>query len=215
MEVNLAKLSIVGCGPGSPQYVTEAARQAVVKADVLVGGKRLLELFPDCSAERIFVDADIESLLERITASRMAGKRIAVLVSGDPGLHSLARNVIRCFGREYCEVIPAVSSAQVAFARLGVDWTDARILSAHGRIPETAADDLGRADKIAILAGTKDALRWSAAIAIALQDSHTAFLGENLTLDDERFQQVTAEQLVKIDAASLSIVLFIRRSMLS
>ena len=63
MAMNTAKLSIVGCGPGSARYVTEAARQAVARADVLVGGKRLMELFPDCSAERILVGADISRTL--------------------------------------------------------------------------------------------------------------------------------------------------------
>ncbi len=134
-----------------------------------------------------------------------------MLVSGDPGLHSLAANVIEHFGREQCEVVPAVSSVQVAFARLGLDWADARILSAHGRIPQITADELGQADKIAILAGTAEAIRWSAGMASALEASHAAFLGENLTLDGERFQQVTPEQLGQIDAASLSIVLLIRR----
>ncbi len=134
-----------------------------------------------------------------------------MLVSGDPGLHSLARNVIQYFGRAQCEVVPAVSSVQVAFARLGLDWADARILSAHGRIPDIAADDLARADKIAILAGTTEAIRWSAGMAVALAASHRAFLAENLTLDDERFQPVTPEQLGRIDAASLSIVLLIRK----
>ena len=136
MAMNPPNLSIVGCGPGSALYVTEAARRAVAGADVLAGGKRLMELFPDCHAERILVDADIPAVLEQIAARRAAGRKIAVLVSGDPGLHSLAQNVIRHFGREHCEVVPAVSSVQVAFARLGIDWADARIVSAHGRIPE-------------------------------------------------------------------------------
>ena len=59
MAVNANKITIVGCGPGSPLYVTEAARQAVAGADVLVGSRRLLELFPQWPAERIVVDADI------------------------------------------------------------------------------------------------------------------------------------------------------------
>ena len=134
-----------------------------------------------------------------------------MLVSGDPGLYSLAQNVIRHFGREDCEVVPAVSSVQVAFARLGIDWADARIVSAHGRTPAVEADELGRADKIAILAGTAEALRWSAAMAAALEASHTAFLAENLTLDDERFQPMTAEQLGAAPVVALSIVLLIRR----
>ncbi len=135
MAVNPAKLWIVGCGPGSVRYVTDAAHEAAAGADVLVGGKRLLALFPDGSAERISVGANIGAVMEQIVARRAAGQRVVVLVGGDPGLHSLAQNVIRLVGRPCCEVVPAVSSVQVAFARLGMDWSDARILSAHGRIP--------------------------------------------------------------------------------
>ena len=215
MAMNTTAISIVGCGPGSPLNVTDAARQAVAGADVLVGGKRLMQLFPHSAAERITVQTDIVTILQVIAARRAAGQTVAVAVSGDPGLYSLARNVIQCFGREECQVIPAVSSVQVAFARLGLDWAGARILSAHGRIPNITAHDLGREDKIAVLAGMAEAVRWLADTAAALQVSHTVFLGENLTLDSERFRQVAAEQLGTIDIASLSIVLFIRRSLLS
>jgi precorrin-2/cobalt-factor-2 C20-methyltransferase len=214
MAVNQKSIAIVGCGPGSARYVTDAARQAVNRADVLVGSRRLLDLFPDCAAERIAVDADIPLLLERIAALRDAGRRVSVLVSGDPGLYSLAQNVVRRFGREHCEITPAVSSVQVAFARLGLDSTDARILSAHGRTPEIAADQLRRSDKIAILAGGRDALQWSARMAESLDADHVAFLAENLTLDDERFRQISPKQLAAIDAASLSIVLLIRSTLL-
>jgi precorrin-6y C5,15-methyltransferase (decarboxylating) CbiE subunit len=181
---------------------------------VLVGGKRLLELFPDGSAERIPLGADIAAAIEQIVAQHAAGRKVVVLVGGDPGLHSLAQNVIRRVGRRFCQLVPAVSSVQVAFARLGMDWSDARILSAHGRIPAIAADTLAEADKIAILAGTKEALRWSAATAAALQASHAAFLGENLTLDNERFRPLTAAQLALGDASSLSIVLLVRKALL-
>jgi len=215
MAVKLPKLWIVGCGPGAAEYLTEAARQAVARADVLFGGWRLLDLFPDGSAEKIPLAADIPGTLERIAERLAAGQEIAVLVSGDPGLYSLAQRVIRRFGREQCEVVPGVSSVQVAFSRLGLDWSDARILSAHGRIPDATAADLQRADKIAVLAGTSGSLRWSAGVAAALEASHAAFLGENLTLGDERFQSLTPGQLGTLDAASLSIVLLIRRTLLS
>ena len=162
------KLWIVGCGPGSVRYVTEAAREAAAGAEVLVGGRRLLELFPPGSAEQIVVGADIAAAIEQIVVKYAAGRRVVVLVGGDPGLHSLAQNVVRRVGRQCCELVPAVSSVQVAFTRLAMDWSDARILSAHGRTPAIAADKLAEADKIAILAGTKDALRWSAETAAAL-----------------------------------------------
>ena len=72
------KMAIIGCGPGAAEYVTEAARRAAAGADVLVGSRRLLDLFPMCCEERIHVDADIPSLLERIEAllrGRAASRR--------------------------------------------------------------------------------------------------------------------------------------------
>ena len=215
MAIEHTRITIVGCGPGSPAYLTDAARQAVAHTEILVGSQRLIELFPNAPAERILVDAHIASLLDRMALLHAAGRRLAVLVSGDPGLCSLARNVVGRFGREGCEVIPAVSSVQVAFARLGLDWTDTRIVSAHGRTPEASSGELRRSDKIAVLIGTQEALRWSARIALDLAGSHTLFLAENLTLADERFRQVSAEQLGNMEAASLSMILLIRNSVLA
>lgn len=214
MAVTESKIVIVGCGPGSAQYLTEAARTAVAGADVLLGSWRLLELFADSPARRITLDGDLAAMLEDVAARRAAGKRVAVLVTGDPGLYSFAQQVVRRFGPEQCEVVPAVSSVQVAFARLGLGWADARIVSAHARIPEVTPAGLSPAHKIAILVGVPASVRWAAGVAFALRASHAAFLAENLTLDDERFRPVTAEQLAVIDAASLSIVLLIRRCLL-
>ncbi len=151
------KIVIVGCGPGSPAYVTEAARQAVARAEVLAGSRRLLDLFPDGPADRIAVDADVSGLLDKIADIRAAGRIIAALVSGDPCLFSLAQSVAKRFGREHCELIPAVSSVQVAFARLGLDWAEARILSAHAATPKITEDELRRTDTLAVLLGAKDA----------------------------------------------------------
>jgi cobalt-precorrin-7 (C5)-methyltransferase len=215
MALTLAPIALVGCGPGSADYLTDAARQAVARADVLFGAPRLLALFPDSRAqERVPVDAHVEGLLEQIAAQRQAGRQIAVLLSGDPGLFSLAQRVIGHFGRDQCHVIPAISSVQVAFARLALDWLDARILSAHGRTPEVTADQLCPLDKIAILAGVPTALRWSGVMAQALGATHAAFLAENLTLPEERLRELTPAQLQTTEASSLSIVLLIRRSLL-
>jgi cobalt-precorrin-7 (C5)-methyltransferase len=211
MALNSGRIQIVGCGPGSPRYLTIAARQAVTGADVLVGSVRLLDLFPDHPGRRIVSGADIPALLDAISHERAAGRSVAILVSGDPGLFSLGTKVVRRFGREHCDLVPGVSSVQVAFARLGLDWADARILSAHARLPQVDAEELRRHAKIAVLTGTRDAVRWAAQLAEALQASHQSFLCENLTLDDERVGPVTSDELASGDVASLAIVLCIRR----
>jgi precorrin-6y C5,15-methyltransferase (decarboxylating) CbiE subunit len=204
-------ITIVGCGPGSPDYVTPAARRAVAGAEVVVGSPRLLELFPEASPTRILVGADISAALDEMAAVA-DGRPMAVLVSGDAGLYSLAQHVLSRFGRTHCEVIPGVSSLQVAFARLGLDWADARILSAHGRLPPIHAAELASVPKIAILAGSATGLQYAARVAGSLEASHTFFLCENLTLADERVHKVTAKEIARCNAASLSIILLIRSS---
>jgi len=209
-----AAVAVVGCGPGSPQYLTDAARQVVAAADVLAGSRRLLNLFPDHAGEHFAWNADIASLLDQVERTRGAGRRVAVLVSGDPGLCSLARRVIERFGRRAVEIVPGISSVQVAFARLGLDWTHARIVSAHGRTPEIAPDELPRGGEIAVLAGSREALQWSAATARSLESSHAAMLCENLTLPDECVRPMTPDQLDAATVSPLSLVLLIRRNLI-
>jgi len=215
MAVNLRRIAMVGCGPGAAEYLTDAARQAVARADVLVGAPRLLDMFCSHGESRIAVGGDTETALAAIAEHHAAGRAVAVLTSGDPGLYSLATPVLRRFGQAQCDVVPGVSSLQVAFARLGLDWADARVLSVHGRTPALSAESLSPCGKIAILAGTPQALRWAAATADALGASHAAWLCENLTLADERVRSVTAEELRGADAASLAIILLIRKQVLA
>jgi precorrin-6B methylase 1 len=122
--------------------------------------------------------------------------------------------MVKHFGRAACQLIPGVSAVQVAFARMGLEWSDARITSAHGRTPPLTAEELTRIDKLAILGGTQESLQWTASAAGALRASHVAYLCENLTLPDERVRPMTPEELAAADASPLSIVLLIRRSML-
>ena len=59
-----------------------------------------------------------------------------VLASGDPGFFGIVR-ALRARGiTPY--VVPAVSSVADAFARIGLDWDDALVVSAHGRDPHQA-----------------------------------------------------------------------------
>ena len=180
---------------------------------MLVGAPRLLETFAPADAERIVVGADIGKVLREI-AARIGRKKIAVLVSGDPGLASLATPVIKRFGRASCRIIPGVSSVQVAFARVGVDWLDARIVSAHDHTPSVRPAALARAEKIAVLAGNEKTNAWVVALASRLAKTHQAFVCENLTLPDERVRRVKAAELQTMTLPSRTIVLLIRRKSL-
>jgi precorrin-6y C5,15-methyltransferase (decarboxylating) CbiE subunit len=208
------KIAIVGCGPGSPDYLTRSAVRAAQRAEVLVGSQRLLDLFSDADAERLPVGADINLALDLI-AAHYENKSVAVLVSGDPGLFSLTKRVIEHFGRDSCEIIAGVSSVQVAFARLGLDWADARIISAHKENPDSALlESLKHEDKVAVLAGRREAVDWVADLAGMLGKDRRIFVCENLTLDDEKVREVYAERLSQLEVGSRTVVLIINSALL-
>jgi len=215
MAVEKKKIIIVGCGPGAASYITPAAEAAAEKADVLIVSQRLKDLFPECPAERIDSGTDVAGILDVIASHRDDGRQVVVLATGDPGIFSLAKPVIRRFGRENCEVIPGISSIQVAFARLGLDWQDARIISAHSSDPEVSVADLRPAGKIAVLGGREAALAWIAGMIPELGEDRRVFLCEDLTLPDEKLREVASDGLADLPVSSRAIVLIIKGELLS
>lgn len=207
-EMNHKPITIVGCGPGGKSYLTFAGAQALAAARVLVGSRRLLETFADPSTQQIAVGADVDAALAAIEQLYGQGG-VVVLVSGDPGISSLARPVIRRFGRHNCDVIPGISAIQAAFARLGVDWLDARLISAHGRIPQVTVAELAGQPKIAVLAGTVAAMQWAADLGEVLS-GHTLYLCREMTLPAESIQQIAATQLRQMPATARTLILFIK-----
>jgi precorrin-6y C5,15-methyltransferase (decarboxylating) CbiE subunit len=207
------KISIVGCGPGGPEYVSPAARAAARDADVLLGAPRLLEMFPEHAGPKASLQGSVEQMLGTIAAAMKEGKRPTVLVSGDPGLFSLAQRIVERFGAAACHILPAVSSVQVAMARLGLGWADTKIVSAHGRSPDIGPAELNGFNKIAILAGTPEALAWCGRAAAELQATHVAFVCENLTLSDERIRRLDADEIASCGASSLCIVILVRKEL--
>ena len=119
------KIVIIGCGPGARECVTLEALAEIDRAETVIGTAHLLELFPGTKAERIVARGHREETIEAIR--QREGRRVALLVTGDPGMASLASAVIQHYGIDSCRVLPGISSVQVAFARLGLSWEGARI----------------------------------------------------------------------------------------
>lgn len=203
------KIIIVGCGPGGADYLTRAACLEIGKAEVLVGAQRLLDLFPDSKAKRVILGADLDLALDEMEIC--LGKRVAVLVSGDPGLCSFAGHVIKHFGRKTCSVLPGISSVQTAFARIGVDWFDVRIIHAHSRIPKVNPKALCGTKRIAILVGHKGAAGWLTALAGVLGNAYRVFVCRNLTMPDERVREIKPGSVKTLKFAGQQIILWIHK----
>lgn len=146
----MPEVSIIGVAPDGGVSLSPAAREALARAEVIIGGERLLGLFPGVSAEKVAIKNNLAAIASFIREH--AGRRcLAVLASGDPGLYGIARYLTEELGKGGFTIIPAVSSVQLAFARIGESWDDAAILSAHGRPVMDLLPELRRRPKAAIL----------------------------------------------------------------
>ena len=142
-------VSVVGLQGG--EWFGRAAEAALRQADVLVGAARHLDaLPPDVPGERVALTA-VEDVLDRAGCDRAAGRRACLLASGDPGFFGLVRLAAARFGSADLDVHPAPSAVAIAFARLGLHWDDAVVVSAHGRPLGAAVEAVAGCPKVAVL----------------------------------------------------------------
>jgi precorrin-6Y C5,15-methyltransferase (decarboxylating) len=147
-----AMITVIGCD-GRP--AGSDATEALAGARTVIGASRHLATAPiPAHAERI----ELKHLDEALDAAAARPGPTVVLASGDPGFFGIVR-ALRARGITP-NVIPAVSSVAGAFARIGLDWDDALVVSAHGRDPRRALAAALAHPKTAILTapGTAPAL---------------------------------------------------------
>ncbi|MCF0087517.1 Cobalamin biosynthesis bifunctional protein CbiET [Streptomyces sp. MH192] len=150
----LGRITVLGTGTGAP--VDEGARAAVAGAGLVVGGRRHLAAAPvPDSAGRVTL-GPLAPALEAITRhleKGAGGGPVVVLASGDPGFFGIVRVLAERFGGERLDVRPGVSSVAAAWARAGLPWDDAVVVSAHGRALRTAVNVCRAHPKVAVLTG--------------------------------------------------------------
>jgi len=175
-------------------------------ADVLAGGRRHLELFPGIGSERLVIADDLDGLIGRLE-SKVGRERVVVLASGDPCLFGIGPLLAKRLGQERVEIVPGVSSPALAFARLGLGWHDATVVSAHGRPLDVAVAQARSATKLAVLT---DEVNTPAAVAAALLRSgasdRDAWVFEHLGGAAERAVAGTLSQLTGQAFASLNVL---------
>jgi precorrin-6B C5,15-methyltransferase / cobalt-precorrin-6B C5,C15-methyltransferase len=137
-----------GTGTGAP-----VASDVVSGAELVVGGRRHLDAVPlPATADRIVL-GPLAPALDAIEEYVGKDRRVVVLASGDPGFFGIVRALAERFGPDRLDVRPGVSSVAAAFARLGLTWDDAVVVSAHGRDPRTAVNVCRARPKVAVLTG--------------------------------------------------------------
>jgi precorrin-6Y C5,15-methyltransferase (decarboxylating) len=205
------KVQIVGIGDDGVEGMTAQARRLVEAADVLVGPESCATLVPESLRGRLVAAASLEELVERIEAA--GSKRVVVLASGDPLFYGTARYVCSKLGKDRFEVVPHVSSMQLAFARVKESWEDAFLANLSGQSIERVIDRVRSSETAGLF--TSD--QWPApAVARALLDegidAFQAYVCENLGSPDERVTQGSLADIAKDSFASPNVMILVRKA---
>jgi cobalt-precorrin 5A hydrolase / precorrin-3B C17-methyltransferase len=124
------RLSIIGTGPGSAQWMSPEVKGILQAATDLVGYKTYLDLVGDLAQGKQRHESDNRVELDRARhalALATEGKSVVVVSSGDPGIFAMAAAVFEVIDRDanpawndlYIHVAPGISAMQAAAAAVG------------------------------------------------------------------------------------------------
>ncbi len=174
----MSRIAVIGLDekPLDPE-----AKGLLESAALVAGGERHLALLGVEPGRAAVLEGDLSEALSRI---ERAGGPAVVLASGDPGFFGIVRLLGERFGPENLRVLPALSSVARAFARAGLPWEDAVVVSAHGRDPRRALNVCRAYPKVAVLTSPEFG---PAELAKTLGDLDRTFLvAEKLGEPEER-----------------------------
>ncbi len=203
----MSKLYIVGIGPGSSDYLTQAAVNAVKKVDLVFGSKRALDLF-EINAEKVEIDAKNmnESLVASIDEVKK-GKNVAVLSTGDPGFSGVLKPILKLSPDINIEVIPGVSSVQLCAAKLQIPWDEADLVTMHGKgISEDILEVINNGKPSIILPNFKPAELAEFLIENGISENRKAAVCEKLSYNDEKIIEATLKDISEMEFSYMSVM---------
>ena len=201
------KVYIIGIGPGTEDYLLPVARKEIESSDCLIGGRRALRLFQPLHKEERLLEGNFEQAIPFLLKEREE-KRIAVLVSGDPGLYSFLGTISQVLKKEDYAVIPGVSTLQIAFAKIGERWEDATLLSLHGRKMDDLAARVQSSKKSFLF--TDPGFPPEKIASHLLEkgvENRRAIVMENLTYPDERIVDTDLKSLSGMEGFGLCVMI--------
>ena len=133
VQSKLGKIYAVGVGPGSSKYVTEIVKEVILNCDVVIGYKFTLK-----TIENLLVGKEIyeitmnnqEESYQKILLE-LGDRSLVVPFTGDVNFSEseVVDRLIEIFGE--VEIIPGISSIQVAASKARVPLDKSKIITMH------------------------------------------------------------------------------------
>jgi precorrin-6Y C5,15-methyltransferase (decarboxylating) len=133
---SIEKCRIIGVLDDGMASLSRMAQVHLQQAQLVIGGTRTLQLFAgqiDAAARQRDLSGALSQVPAWIRAAQALKQRVVVLATGDPLCHGIAAYLASRLCIEAIEVLPNVSTLQLACARLGLPWQDMKFSSVHSK----------------------------------------------------------------------------------
>jgi precorrin-6Y C5,15-methyltransferase (decarboxylating) len=204
------KVYIIGIPPDGPSCLTPQAHQLIDRADLVFGGKRLLDMFPALSVEKVTIGNNL-SRITTLIKKNIGLKQIVVLSSGDPNFFGIAAYLVEKLGKDRTEIIPGVSSMQTAFACIKESWSDATFVSVHSRPIEDIIETVRSHNKTGIFTDDKHSPAAIAGVLLAHGiEGYRGYICEKLGTEEQQIIEADLPELSRTESASPNILILLK-----
>src|SRR5438132_1980647 len=187
------------------------ARDLLASAVLVLGSDHALDLVAGVRGERQRLGPDLHEAV-RTLEENVGCKRIVIVASGDPLFYGVARYLCDRMGKERFEVLPHVSSMQLAFARIKESWEEAYLTNLATHPLDIVLDRIRTAETVGLFTTETDN---PGSIARALLangvDYFRAYVCENLGAPDERVTQGELTEIQEMEFSPLNVLILKRK----
>ncbi len=227
------RCQVIGVLDNGVAGLTAPALEAIQNASIVIAAARVLRLFADEieQAEQKDLTGKLTHVPQWISQALDEQKKVVVLATGDPLCHGIAGFLSKKLGIEQLEIMPNTSTIQLAFARFGMTWQDAKICSVHNKDAgewQTGAgaehglyallQAINQNDKLAVLTSPENNPARIARMLVqeGMQDLLTMQVAENLLCPDEKiFMDRTLADLAQQTFTGNDVVILSRQQGMS
>jgi cobalt-precorrin-7 (C5)-methyltransferase len=132
------KLFVIGVGPGSPMYLTDVAKDAIYRCQYIAGYEYTLNIIEDIIDRKIQEVYEVtmsnqERIYQDIYLKMKDSDYCAIPFTGDANFSEseVVDRLLELFGDDNVEIIPGISSIQIAAAKSKVPLDKAHIVTFH------------------------------------------------------------------------------------
>lgn len=212
----MSEIFVIGIDSNGLSSHHDGIREKLQHCGLIVCSKRLAACLDTPSAE-IFPITPLQEAFARIERGLESGN-VAVLASGDPLLFGIGSRIIEHFGGDRVQVFPALSSLQEGFAKFKISWTDATIISLHGRNRHHIPGLLLCREKTFVFTDSLHTPAKIAAVLLAylecigeqrITKNIVCHVAENLGMEGEKVRSGSLAEIAHMEFAELNVLCLI------